>query len=362
MPRSTRRLPDVRRLRVAFDVTPRLIGSTGVARYVRELEGALDPTVVSLAPFAIGRTTRPPEQAVRHLRVPLRVVHASWRRFSRPRVEAIVGTVDVVHATDLLPPPAKAPVVLTVHDLLAVELPHLHPSRAVSVQNLQLDAARRADAVLADSQATAAVLVRNGVPLERVHVVPIGATRLPTATPDDTHDRYLLGVGALAARKGWEVLIDAFSRSRTPGVRLRIAGPDGFGAGAVRAAAERAGAEVELLGTVTDSELAQLYAGCIATCAPSWGEGFGLPVLEACAAGTPVVASDLAVFHEVAGDAALFVTPGDVDGWTRAIERIVDDGELRDRLRVLGPSVACRYSWDACARATEAVYRAVAAR
>src|SRR5205807_67495 len=111
-----------------------------------------------------------------------------------------------------------------------------------------------------------------------------------------------------------------------------------------------------MLGRVSDAVLAGLYRDAVALCFPSLAEGFGLPVLEAMAAGLPVVASDLDVLREVAGDAAMFVPPGDVPMLRSALEQIVDDEPIQRRLADAGRPRAARFSWEATANATITAY------
>jgi glycosyltransferase involved in cell wall biosynthesis len=103
---------------------------------------------------------------------------------------------------------------------------------------------------------------------------------------------------------------------------------------------------VTLTGRVTDAQLAALYERCIAVCVPSVAEGFGLPLLEAAAAGAPVVASDLPVFRELEGLAALYAPPRDEQAWADALERIVADDALRRESAVRACAVAREYTWD----------------
>lgn len=348
-------------LRVGYDVTCQLSGTTGVARYTAQLGSALEATgEVELRRFALGRAALPPPAGTRHLRLPLRVLHRCWRGVGRPRVDRLTGPVDVVHTTDLVPGPSRAPTVLTVHDLAAVDLPALHPPRATAMQQAQLESARQADAVLAVSEATAAALRRHRVPAERIFVTPNGTTALPAPGPSPVPGDFVLGVGALAARKGWEVLIEAFALADIDGLRLLIVGPDGFGAERVRAAAAGVGAgRVELLGPVDDHALSSLYAAAAAVCVPSHEEGFGLAALEACAAGRPVLVSDIPVLHEVADGAAVFVPAGSPSAWAEALRATLDDPAQLERMAAAGPATAARFTWARTATTTLDAYRTV---
>ena len=126
-------------LRIALDVTPELIGSTGVARYSRELRRALQRRGdCEIHPFAVGRRFQPLPAGVRHLPVPLRVIQRSWAAVELPRAEHLAGAVDLVHSLDLVPPPSARPLVVTVHDVVTAERPistppgSAHAGRAVA--------------------------------------------------------------------------------------------------------------------------------------------------------------------------------------------------------------------------------------
>ncbi len=346
--------------RVAYDLTPALIGSTGVARYVRELHRTLHAAGVDLQPFALGRLAQRPN-GVRHVRVPLRALHAAWR-LRLPPAWALVGRFDVLHATALPPPPTRQPVVVTVHDLEAVERPDLHGRRRAAVQRRVVDAAARSAHAIAVSRTTADALVRHGVPAERVTVVHSGIRRLAPAEPVPTGSRFLLAVGTLEARKGLDTLIRAFATAPLDGVELVIAGPDGNATAALARLQSELGVEsrVHRVGPVSDGQLAHLYRSCIGLCAPTRGEGFGFTFLEAAAAGAPVIASDLPVLREIMGDAFLPVAVDDVAGWTDALRQLVSDEQLRASLIERGGARAARFSWESAATETAAIYEAAA--
>jgi len=335
-------------------------GATGVARYVTELDRALVAAGIELRRFAVGRGPHAAPAGTRRLPVPMRVLHRTWRVLPIPRVEHIAGQADLVHVTDLVPPPTRLPLVITVHDLDALDRPDLHGRRARALQLAQLAAAReRADAVIADSAATAGALRGHGVDADRIAVVRLGCTALPAPDPTAVPDGpYLLAVGTIDARKGIDTLVEAFGRADVDGVRLVIAGPEGYQAAQVDAAVAEAGIadRVLLPGRVSDAALAGLYAGATAYCLPSRAEGFGLPVLEAMAAGSPVIASDLPVLREIAEGAAAFVPVDDVDAWVAAIEGVVGDDGARAAQAVIGRQRASEFTWTATAEATVAVY------
>ena len=286
-----------------------------------------------------------------------RVANASAALAGRPRLGA---GADVVW----LPAPAPVavsggvPYVLTVHDLSA----ELRPGDFSAYARLWNRAARpgrlarRAARVIADSDETRAQAVeRWGLEAEKVSVVRPGFWR-PQA-PDDgalarieIPPRYLLYVGALEPRKGVDVLAEAFAGARARGLEaeLVLAG-EGPLAETVR------GPGVTLLGRVSDTQLAALYAGARATVLPSWLEGFGFTPLESLAAGTPAVVSDLPSLRETLGPAALTVPPGDPRALADALLRIDSDDDLRAALLEAAAPRLARLSWERAADEAHAV-------
>lgn len=335
-----------------------------MARYVTELDRALVAADTDLRRWAFGRGPHRAPAGTRRVRVPLRVLRRVWRVVPTPRVEHLVAGCDVVHATDLAPPPTRLPLVMTVHDLDALLRPDLHDRWAVGQQRAQLAAARtRAHAVIADSEATADALRAHGVDAARITVVRLGVTPLPdpdtSVVPADTP--YLLAVGSLDARKGLDCLVRAFASADLDGILLVIAGPEAHRAHEVTAAVSAAGVadRVVLPGRVTDAQLAALYRHTLAYCLPSRAEGFGLPLLEAMNEGAAVLASDLPVLREIGGEAVRYLPVDDVDAWATGLHAVVSDDAARAELAAAGPGRAARFTWEATARETLAVYERV---
>jgi glycosyltransferase involved in cell wall biosynthesis len=349
-------------LRVALDVTPELFAATGVARYSRELSRALDARDdCEVHRFAIGRRSEEAPRGVRHLPVPLRVVHPLWRMLAVPRAEQLSGRVEIVHSIDMLAPPTRLPLVMTVHDLAAVERPELHPPRTVAIQRRRLAQLGRAAAVIAVSTTTADALARWGVESERIHVTQLGLAPLPEpAQPPVPEGPFVLVVGTLEPRKEHGLLLEAFAAADLDGVRLVFAGPEAGRKERLAAAAARLGIgdRLLILGAVPDRVLAGLYHRAALLCMPSRDEGFGLPVLEAMSAALPVVASDIPAVREVGGDAVVRVPPGDVRAFAEALSRVFRDPARRGELGRLGVTRAAAFTWEATAAATVRVYEA----
>jgi glycosyltransferase involved in cell wall biosynthesis len=265
----------------------------------------------------------------------------------------------LVHFHHALPLVCPSPAVVTVQDLSFERDPSVMPPRHRLIFRTAVPrAARRAARVLAISEVTKRDLIElYGIPEEKIVVTPLAAD--PAFRPDGptpSGEPYALFVGALQPRKDATTAIEALSLIGDGTPRLVVVGPDKGG----RADAERKAAElglagrVELRGHVPQDELAALYRGAACLVFPSRYEGFGLPVLEAMASGTPVVATTAGALPEVAGDAAILVEERNPVLLAGGIERAIAD---RERLRAAGLERASRYSWAETARRTLEVYR-----
>ncbi|HSL59812.1 MAG TPA: glycosyltransferase family 1 protein [Acidimicrobiales bacterium] len=309
---------------------------------------------------------------LRHLPLPRLALYEAWHGLRRPRVERATGPVDVVHATGVAVPPRSAPLVVTVHDLAVLHDPGHFTRHGVRFLRRAIDLTRRdADLVLCSSAATVADCERAGFRAERLRQVPLGVEVAP-ASPDDvarvraTHGLeggYLLFVGTVEPRKNLATLLDAVARLDPAVVpRLVLVGPTGWGddLGARIAAL---GDRCRPLGFVPAADLPGLYAGAAAFCYPSLLEGFGLPVLEAMAQGTPVVTSTGTATEElVAGGAGIAVDPRDPDAIAGALHRVVTDPALAAELAAVGRRRAAEHTWARTAELTVAAYREAAGR
>jgi glycosyltransferase involved in cell wall biosynthesis len=253
---------------------------------------------------------------------------------------------DLVHFQHVLPPLWRDQSVVTVHDLSFERQPELmgRLDRAI-FRTLVPRSVERAARVLAVSERTKRDLVElYGTEPARIVVTPNGVD--PRFTPGDGGGGFALYVGAIQARKEPLAALDAADAA---GVKLVVVGPEKEPA--LAAELRRRGADVR--GYVEEGELAELYRQAEALVFPSRYEGFGLPVLEAMASGTPVVAADDPAVHEVAGDAAVYARRDELAG---ALRRAIAD---RPRLAARGLERAKRFSWAETARRTLDVYHEV---
>jgi glycosyltransferase involved in cell wall biosynthesis len=263
----------------------------------------------------------------------------------------------VAHFLHVLPPAWHGRTVLTIQDLSFERFPEVMSARdRFFFRTFVPRSARRADRVLTGSEWTKRDLVeRYGVPEENILVTPYGFD--PVFKPEGPRrdgPPYLLFVGALQERKRPGIALEAL-QGLDPELHLVFAGPDRGLEEQLRAEATSHGLgdRVEFTGHVSREDLAALYRGARTLVFPSVYEGFGLPVLEAMASGTPVVATRSSSIPEVAGDAAILVEGG-AGELAAGIERALAD---HDRLRAAGLARAALFSWAETARVTAGVYR-----
>jgi glycosyltransferase involved in cell wall biosynthesis len=220
-------------------------------------------------------------------------------------------------------------------------------------------AAARADAVIAVSAFTRQqVIGLLGTDPARVHVVHHGIRALADASAPVDREKIVLNVGAIQKRKNIARLVQAFE-CLPDDWQLVLAGSSGYGAAEILARIERSPARsrISVIGYVSPEELGRLYRRATIFAFPSLDEGFGMPVLEAMAAGIPVVTSNRSALPEVAGHAALLVDPEDTDALRQALRRLSEDAELRDELARLGTRWARDFTWEKAVRATWDVYQ-----
>jgi glycosyltransferase involved in cell wall biosynthesis len=219
------------------------------------------------------------------------------------------------------------------------------------------DAAARADAIVAVSEFTRGqVISLLGVEPSRVHVVHHGIRRLEF--PAVERQKVILNVGAIQTRKNIVRLVEAFE-TVDPGWRMVLAGSAGYGSGEIlaRIAASPARERITLTGYIAQGDLAAWYSRASIFAFPSLDEGFGMPVLEAMAAGTPVVTSNRSALPEVAGDAAMLVNPESTEELARALRDLTQGEELRRALARRGADRARLFTWEKAVAETWNVYR-----
>jgi glycosyltransferase involved in cell wall biosynthesis len=303
--------------------------------------------------------------------------YARWLGLPYIRVAAELR-LDIVHFPDqfaclFLPPRVKR--VLTVHDITPILFPQHHPWQRVLGYRLMLRwSTRRAHQIIVDSSHTGNdLLARRLVSPSRLSVVPLGVDERFTPHTEaplngeryDLPERFILSVGVLEPRKNHTRLIRALHLLHQQGERvgLVIAGRDGWGWVDPLAAPELAYLQplVRIYRNVPDADLPELYRRARVFAYPSLYEGFGLPLVEAMASGTPVVTSNRSSLPEVAGDAALLVDPESPEDIAAKLLRVLREPRTRARLVAAGLARCQQLSWRRTAERTLAVYRQVVA-
>ena len=290
---------------------------------------------------------------------PLRML---WRRGPWPPIEWWTGEIDVVWGPNYVVPPAKnAARVVMVHDLTAVHFPQMCTHDVQQVPALLRREILDGAWINTPSQAVADDVVETlNVEPDRVRAIHLGGpervdvtTRVERAERGRTYagvDKYLLSLGTIEPRKDIPSLVKAFNAiaTRRPDLHLVIAGPDGWGVDAVREviSASPHRSRIRRTGWLSDTERDDLLAGTAAFVYPSLLEGFGIPPLEAMAAGVPVVATRTGSLPEVLDTAAQWAEPGDVDSLIVAIETVLDDPAVSERLVRAGDERLTHFSWD----------------
>ncbi|MFI2754622.1 glycosyltransferase family 4 protein [Cellulomonas sp. P22] len=361
---------------ITLDATPLLGRRTGIGRYVDHLLTELPAAVGRRGLDAQVRVTTWTARGARLVdlpagvhqvgrRISARLLRECWRRTQFPPIEALVGPTDVFHGTNFVSPPTRrAREVVTIHDLTyALHADTVSPA-SLQYRELVPRALARGALVVTPTEVVAdAVRTYYSLPAERVVAVPHGvedawfdatapepAWLRSNGLPDD----YVVFVGSLDPRKNLPRLLEAHARLRadSPGTPdLVLAGPAG------REASLQGRPGVHLTGWLEDDDLRRLVAGSRALVLPSTDEGFGLPVLEALAAGRPVVVSDIPVLHEVAGPHAFAAAPDDSDALADALRRATeapDDAPAREHRQAW----AREFTWARCADRTLETYLA----
>jgi glycosyltransferase involved in cell wall biosynthesis len=257
----------------------------------------------------------------------------------------------------------RRPSVAIVYDLVAFE-PSMRPNRrSVVIERLTLGACmRRVAGVIAISRATADSLIeRFPAVADRTTVALLGSSpELEEPAPGEQlpDPGFVLAVGTLEPRKNLPRLVAAYSRldpETQARHRLVVVGALGWETGETLQALRSLDDRALALGHVSDAALAELYRRCAVFCYPSLGEGFGLPVLEAMAAGAPVLTAANSSLPEVGGDAVEYVDATDIASIEVGLRRLLDSPERREQLSALAVARARQFSWDGFAERTLAV-------
>ena len=368
-------------------------GLDGIGNYTRELlcrmhaPSAAAPawdhipkdTGVNLVPFAFGCTIPPELAGVPGVSLGRYSVNAAWSVATGANcmgIRSLAQQVDLIHATDhYVPKCSTVPVVATLMDAIPLSHPHWLRSEFRSLKNaLWIRAAQWADAVITISEYSKSELTRwAGIPSDRITVIPLGVSnrwyqQVPAAelarvkSAYALPERFFVSLGTLQPRKnvGGTILahrsLDAATRAKAP---LVIIGRAGWKCEDVVALidSEPTTGAVRWLQHVPDADLLPILKSATGLVFPSLAEGFGLPVLEAFAAGVPVITSNTTSLPEVAGDAAISIDPNDTVAMRDAMRELLENPGRANQLRARGLDRARQFTWDDCVARTVDVYR-----
>lgn len=295
-----------------------------------------------------------------------------WEQLAQPLILRRIGA-DLVHGpVYVVPLGTSLPTVVTIHDLSFLRFPHFfRPANRLYLGLFTRLSARRAQRILAVSEHTAQETVRLlGIPRSKIRVVYHGVDPVFRPLPAEKvaafrarqglPDRFILYVGTLEPRKNLVRLIQAFAHIPPADCpALVLAGARGWYDEGIFAAVEQLNLQDRVLlpGYIPNEELPLWYNAARVFAYPSLYEGFGMPVLEALACGTPVLTSATSALPEAAGDGALLVDPTDADAIADGLHRLLTDESLRETLRQRGLAHAARFSWAHTAEETVALYR-----
>jgi glycosyltransferase involved in cell wall biosynthesis len=403
-----------RPLRVCIDVSAAVHQRAGLGRYAQELVKGLvelgrgEASLHESPPIKITATSGTPidqldlsdasplqvttfyhRRGEAHLEPPIdrlprittRLSVRPWRLttalayFTGSGMDRMFPSIDVFHATEhLLPRLKKTRSVFTLHDLIFQFDPDSHkPLNIAFLKTLMPRFLKTADAIIAVSENSKRDAINlYGIPADKIHVIYEGVDPkfTPITDPDRlSHvrskyhlpDRFILHVGTIEPRKNLPLLFEVAAQTKE---HVVVAGKLGWLTDPILAKVKELGVEdhVTFTGFVDDDDLPAVISAADVLAMPSKYEGFGLPILEAMACGTPVVASNAASLPEVGGDAALYAWHDDVRSWISLLTLALDESELRSALRERGLRQAAKFRWETMAQQTLQVYRTVMER
>lgn len=378
---------------VAFDATACLGQITGVGTFAAESLRRLGRRQgLQMYGYALSWRGRdrlsevlPPGVTVRTRPAAARPLRALWSRLDFPPGEIWTGAVDVVHGSNyVVPPTRRAAALVSVFDLTPIHYPDMCTADTLAYPGLIRRAVARGAWVHTCSEFVAdEIRATFEVDPDRVVVVPAGAGVArepdPFARVGDVvsrlhrhDDPFLLALGTVEPRKDLPALVEAFDllAADRPRLRLVVAGPDGWGTDAYQEAVAAAvnADRIDRVGWVGEAELPMLLGSAEVLVYPSRYEGFGLPPLEAMAAGVPVVTTDAGSLPEVVGDAAATVSaralaedrPAGVRALADAIAGVLDEDATARTARIeRGHRRAARFDWDTTAAGLDELYHRI---
>lgn len=347
--------------------------SAGVHQYILHLLRHLPEAGCRVTAFLGPSSPAEAGWTVRRSRLPTHrpLARILWEQVCQPAALHQAG-VDLTHGPAyVVPLAASCPTVVTVHDLSFLRFPHLlRPANRLYLRLFTRASVRRARRIIAVSAHTADETARLlGADRHKMRVVYHGVDPLFRPLPPQAvaawrekrglPERLVLAVGTLEPRKNLPRLIEAFASLNRPDLTLALVGGRGWYDQEIYDCVERRGVKERVIfpGYVANEDLVWWYNAALVFAYPSLYEGFGLPVLEAQACGTPVLTSNGSALPEAAGDGGVLVDPYRVEAIAEGLGRLLDNESLRAEMRQRGLAHAARFNWHQTAKETVDVYR-----
>lgn len=332
-------------MKVGFDIS-QLSYQGGVVTYTKNLaEELVKRPELEMVFFysSMRKLYRGTLKNVKRFPLPSTALEIIFNKFRKIPIEKFIGPIDIFHSSDWIQPKTKAKKITTYHDVVPLKYPEWSHPKVVSVHKRRLALVEKEiDMVIAVSEATKKDLLEiSKIPEEKIKVVYEGVSE--KFKPQDTKeieqfkgkyklpDEFILAIGGVGERRNLKGV-----REAAKNYNLVIAG--------------------ETIPWISDEELPLLYGAAQVLLYPSFYEGFGLPVLEAMASGTPVITSNVSALPEVGGEAALYVNPEDKDGIRKTIRELMENKRIREKMIKKGFLQAKKFTWEKCANETVNVY------
>jgi glycosyltransferase involved in cell wall biosynthesis len=354
-------------MRIIIDATSTLVRSAGIKNYVWHWMRHLRKQGADVGAFPylndFGQLDHEASALSRPATVARFALIKSMNEIGLPPLDWLIRDADIFHATNLLRrPPNRAKLTATIHDLTCWLMPEVHtPGNVKADREFAENILSRADGVIAVSENTRQDAIRVlGLAPDRIRTIPSGiAEAYYDAAPIQRTRPYALYVGTIEPRKNLDTLLDAWAMLK-PSLRdeydLVIAGPRGWSSDQTLARIKQ---EATYLGYVPENDLPGLTAGATVFVYPSLYEGFGFPVAQAMAAGTPVLTSNNSCLPEITGGAAILMDPRSAVEIASSLTRMLESRSLLEDLAARGRMRADAFRWEKCATESLQFFRSV---
>ena len=333
-------------IRVGMDIS-QIAHPGGVANYTLNLsKHLLENKELDMIFFysSLRKPYRGKLKKVKSFRLPPTLFEVLFNKVRNVSIERFIGAVDIFHSSDWAQPAAKAKKITTYHDLTPLKYPQWSHPKIVAVNKARLKLVEsEVDMVIAVSESTKKDLLEvSNIPENKIVVIYEGVNEIfkPQSSVEvenfrkkmNLPDKFILSIGGVGERRNLKAVKEA-----TKGYHLVITG--------------------QTIPWLPDEDLPLLYASAEVLLYPSFYEGFGLPILEAMAIGTPVITSNVSAMPEVGGDAAIYVNPKNINDIKEKLEKVMKDEKLKSSMIQKGFIQAKKFSWQKCAQQTAQVYK-----